>query len=427
MESNLFAYLTIAAAVISFVIGTVYNINIGLLCVITGFIASIICGGTGGELVGALSSSNIILLLGVMFMFTIANKNGTMEKLCLKLLKLAKGKKAFMPFAFAITGAIVCGVGAGGGSTSALLAAPSAAMSKKTGLKPMLMATTTLHGIFAGQFTPVSSAAIPILGFLAANGLGHVGGKLLVWNIVIEFCAVILCYFIFGGKELFKKGEEAVYQIDDSADSTFKLNNWVSILCIAALVCAILFTDLNVGLTAFTLGVIMILVDVKNGLRDIQIIKAIPWQSLVMLIGAMTLLTVMEQAGGTALIVQGIQSLNLGIFGLLLVIAASGLISFYATSVPVILALLPLAIQLCTEMGMTDAIPGMCVAICIAGTIVDVSPVSNSGALFLASANADIEDEATQRKLFRAQFGYGFAQIAVSAIVCWLLFVVLGL
>ncbi len=428
MESQLLAYLTIAAAVISFVVGTVFNINIGILCVITGFIASIIAGGNGGELIASLSASNIIMLLGVMYMFTVANKNGTMEKICSILLKLAKGKKLLMPLAFAITGGIVCGVGAGGASTSALLASPSANMAKKTGLKPMLMTATTMHGIFAGQFTPVSSAAIPILAFLAGAGYGGLALKLMIWNIVIEFLAVVLSYFVFGGKGMLKGGKGEIFDIDvKDADTKFTTGNWVTIICIAILIYVILGTKFNVGLTALLLGTVMILVDRKNGLKDVAVIKAVPWQSLVMVIGAMTLLDMMADAGGTTLIVNGIQSLNIGLFGLLLLIAASGLISFYATSVPVILALLPLGIELCNNMGLSAVIPGLVVAICIAGTIVDVSPMSNSGALFLAASSSLISDEAESRKLFRTQFLYGFVQIALSAVFCWLIFVVLGL
>lgn len=422
-----FAIATITAVVISFVVGTVFNINIGLLCIITGFLASVLCGKGGNQIVIALSPTVFILMVGILFMYTIANKNGTFGKICNILLKLVRGNRVLMIFAFALTGGAVCGLGAGGLGTSSLMCGPAAAMAKKIKVDPLLMSTTTMHGIFAGQFSPVSALAIPILAYLAKAGFPGLGGKIMVWNMVIELLAVIVAFIIFGGRELLKSSKEDTYTLDlkEGTDTKFNLQNWVTVICILLLIVNILTIRLNIGLIALSLGIIMLMFEVKKGLKDTSVIMAMPWGMVLMITGTMALLSVMGEAGGTALIVKGIHSLNIGVFGLLLLIAAAGVISFYALSLPVILAILPLAIELCKVLASPQLIPGMMIAICVASTIVDVSPMSNNGALFLASMSTENESDA--KRMFNKMFAYGAAQIIIWSIICWLLFVILGL
>lgn len=419
-------YALIIAVIVSFALGTIFNFNVGLLCIVTGFIALVVCGGTGAEIISVLSTSTIALMVGIMFMFTIANKNGTIEKLCNKMLRTVHGKSFLMPFAFAIVGAIVCGTGAGGMATCALMCNPAAGMSKKVKVDPLLMSTTTMHGTFMGQFTPVSAMAVPVLAYLQEAGIDGLEFKIMGWNLALEFVAVVVAFIIFGGLKLVKSKDSITIDLGE-IDDTFNVQNWISLACIVLLLVAIIFTELNLGILALTLGFIMLLVSRKHGMDDGSIIKAMPWNSIVMIVGAMALMTLMADSGGTELIVGAIQSLNLGTFGLLILFLVAGLMSFYATSIPVVLAILPLAIQLCNVLGTDGIIPGVVVAICIVATIVDVSPMSNNGGMMLSSAAALIDDSTAVSKMFKKLFYYGLTQIVLWSVICWLLFVVIGL
>ncbi len=430
----MFAVATIIALVISFVVGSILNINIGLLAVVTGYIACVLFGdGTGEILISSIPQSYIILIFGIMFLFTIATKNGTIEKLCNMLLKAVKGNKILMPFAFALVGFVSSAAGAPGMSAVGLLCAPSATMAKKTGMDPVLLSNSALHGIFAGQFSPISNMGVGLVGLLAYMGINSPGLpiKVALWNFVMQLIMVFVAFVVFGGLKLIKEakstGSSVVIDPDKIGDTKFTKANWVSLISILLLIVNVFTLDLDMGIVGFALGLINCIMLRKEGMSDSAIIKAVPWNSIVLLIGTMTLINVLDQAGGFEMIANAIQSLNLGIVSVLLVIFLTGLISFYSMSGPVMIAMVPLAVNLCSSIGRPDIVAGSIIAICVAGIMVDASPLSNSGAMFLAASAAVDEEGNTTQTIYNKMFGWGIGVMIFGSLLSWLLFVVLKL
>lgn len=428
----MFAQAVIIAVIMAFVIGTAFNMNVGLLCIIAGYFASLLFGpaGNGSEIIKSIPVDTIVLSVGVLFMFQVANKNGTIEKICNFLLKLVKGKKVFMPFTFALVGFLITAAGSSGVNSTALMCAPSATMAKKTKIDPSLFAICTMHGIFAGHFVPISGMAVNVNSQLAKLGITDMALKLMGWNIAVEFILVFVAFAMFGGLKLLRDGDN-VYKLDaKESDTTFNVQNWISLLSIVILILNIFTLKLNLGIVAAVLGLINIIVariQGTKGVSDNDVIRSVPWNSVVMVIGAMSIVALMQTAGSTQLIVDGIHSLNIGIFSILLIIMAAGLISYYSVSVPVIVAMIPLIIEFSNSLQRPEWIPGAIAAVCVAAVIVDVSPMSNNGAMFLAAASAIAEDQNSTQIMFKKLLGYGASLIVFGSLLCWLLLVVLGL
>ncbi|MFA9422342.1 MAG: SLC13 family permease [Sedimentibacter sp.] len=423
------AWMTIIAAILAFSLGTIANLNIGVLCIGFGFLASLVSGGTGSELVDALSASNVFIFVGVNLLFTAAFKNGFIQVLCDKLLYATGGRRWVMPFAFAAVGGIVAGIGAGAAPAAALMASPAMTMAKKTKIPTFLMAVVVLHGIFIGMYSPLSGFAIPILA-LITNSVGvNIAGKLFIWSALFEITALVVAFLLFGGLKLIKEdkelGSERIGIEGVAKPAKFDSSHYVTIISLILLFAGVMTMGrtFNIGIGAIALGLIVIIFSRKKGVTDVDVIKAMPWGTIMLVIGAMTLMTMMENVGGTKLIIAGIQSLNLGIYSALLLIILAGLTSFYASSLAIVLALIPMAILLMTDMGMAYAIPGLTIAICISATMVDVSPVSNNGALFVA-ANS-VADPESNAGLFKKMFAYGFAMIFLGSIFSFIALVLL--
>ncbi|MDF3000085.1 MAG: hypothetical protein K0Q48_204 [Bacillota bacterium] len=427
----MFAVATIVALVVSFSLGAIFSINIGLLSIVTGYIACVLLGdGTGDTLIASIPQEFIVLIVGILFLFAIATKNGTIEKLCNKLLKLVKGNRILMPFAFAFTGFFLSGVGAPGMSAVGLLSSPAATMAQKTKMDPVLLIVSSLHGIFAGQFSPISNMGVGLIALVGYMGINS-PMKVALWNLVFQFIMVFLAFVIFGGFKLIKeaKSNGSSFSIDLEAigDTKFSTANWITIVSIGLLIVNAFTLDLNMGILGVALGLINCIFTKKEGITDGAIIKVIPWNSIVLLIGSMTLIGLVEKSGGMELIVTGIQSLNLGIVSILLFILLTGLISFFSMSGPVMMAMVPLAVKFCGSIDRPDLISGSIIAICIAGIMVDASPLSNSGALFVASNAALYEDLDMSQKLFRRMFRWGVFVLLFGSLLSWLLMVVLGI
>jgi hypothetical protein len=74
------------------------------------------------------------------------------------------------------------------------------------------------------------------------------------------------------------------------------------------------------------------------------------------------------------------------------------------------------------QVGGTDLM-ALLSSIIVCGFVVDLSPLSTTGALFIANAPAT----ADKTKLFRNMLIWGLSMSVVGAVVCWLAFTVLGL
>lgn len=425
---EMLAYYTIGALILAFVLGTLLKINIGLLAVGLGYIALLLCGSTGVEIIDALSDDNIIMFVGVNLLFTAAYKNGFFTIFCEKLLRLAGGRRWIMPIVFSLVGFIVGTMGAGGVPAVALLASPGMTMCKKAKIPPFLMAAMVNHGIFAGTFSPLSTYAIPIYGFLTKNGI-DISGRVWLWTMIFELAAAIILFFVFGGISMFKedktkdKGErlEAVLS-KEPGSAKFTLAHWVTIASLIVLIVLVLIFGYKIGLVAIVLGLIITVFSAREGTTEAQIIGGMPWGMICLIIGTMALVQIMQDAGGVTLVVDAIMSLNIGIIGLLLLLLVAALMAFFTSSLAVIMAILPMGLLLATNMGQAGLIIGFAIALCNSAKFTDISPLSSSGALMVA-ANTAIDPE--NPGLFNKLFRYAGALIVIGPVVTWLLFVVL--
>jgi di/tricarboxylate transporter len=290
-------------------------------------------------------------------------------------------------------------------------------------IKPFLMITVVMHGIFAGMYSPISTFAIPVFALLRESGY-DISGTILLWTAAIEILAVIVVFLLFGGIHLIREDRRKNGRISvsyDGKEQKFKLAHLVTFMAILILLVGVIFLKFNLGFLSIVLGLVCLAFSYQDGLTDGKIIKEMPWSTIVLVIGAMTLMTMMADVGGTQLVVDGIKALDIGLFGALLMIFAAALTSFYASSQAIILAVLPMGMMLVEQMGHPQLVPGMAIAICVAATIVDISPVSASGALMCAAAAPHLETEEEKNRLFKKLFAYGFSLIFIASIILWIL------
>jgi hypothetical protein len=81
-----------------------------------------------------------------------------------------------------------------------------------------------------------------------------------------------------------------------------------------------------------------------------------------------------------------------------------------------------MAKPLLQQVGGTDLM-ALLSSIIVCGFVVDLSPLSTTGAVFIA--NCPPKEDKT--KLFRNMLIWGLSMSVVGAVVCWLAFTVLGL
>ena len=151
--------------------------------------------------------------------------------------------------------------------------------------------------------------------------------------------------------------------------------------------------------------------------------KAMPWGTILMVTGVTVLVQLMSTVGGMDLFAALIAKMSTAYTVTLVAGFWSGLVSAYASTTGVILpAFLPMAKPLLQQVGGTDLM-ALLSSIIVCGFVVDLSPLSTTGAVFIANC----PPTADNTKLFRNMLIWGLSMSVVGAVVCWLAFTVLGL
>src|SRR5206468_7122054 len=93
--------LSIVALILAIVISCVSRFNVGLLSIAFAFLVGVVFGRMSvAEVMAAFPSSLFLTLIGVMFFFSQAAVNGTLDKITQSSLKLARGRVGMIPVIF---------------------------------------------------------------------------------------------------------------------------------------------------------------------------------------------------------------------------------------------------------------------------------------------------------------------------------------
>src|SRR6186713_2925079 len=182
MSHHVTAILVLAAI---FAIGTLRQINMGLLGITAGF---------PGDL--------FIILVGVTYLFAIANNNGTVDWLVHAAVRAVRGRVALIPWVmFAIT-ALLTAVGSVVPAAVAIVAPIALGFAVRYRINPVLMGLLVVNGATAGGFSPISIFGSIVNGVVESSNLE--GNPTLLWisSFVFNLVLSVVVFFMFGGREL---------------------------------------------------------------------------------------------------------------------------------------------------------------------------------------------------------------------------------
>ena len=450
MEISLAAIMSMIALAIVVVISCINeDLNVGFLSIGFAIIVGGVWGGlTGAKVMGSFPLSLFMILVGVTFMFGMAQTNGTMEKLTSYSVRLCKGNTALIPLIVYVLTTFVTTIGPGNIAGCALMAPVAMAIASRVGMPAFLMTLIVVGAANGAAFSPFAPTGIISNGIIAkmAPGLGIAADQLngLAWKIhfnstLAQGLINIGGFFVLGGWAWIQKQRGASLDIDELAPKPepFNKHQWLTLGMVGLLILMVIFPGLpafkpffkanawlanmlsNVGSVAFVLSGVLMLTGSGDSKASV---KVMPWGVIMMVCGVSVLIDVMDQAGGLNAMVKMIGAISntttinfwLGLI--------PGIISAYSSSSGVVMPMfLPMVPGLVKEIGGGNPI-AMISAINVGSHIVDTSPLSTLGALCIACAG-EHEDKA---KLFRKLLMWGLAMSVVGAVVCYVFFGLLG-
>ncbi len=414
--------ISLIALLVAILISVVFSsLNIGAVALAL----SLVVGYFGGLKVDAIlkgfPTSLFILLAGTTYLFSIANTNGTLEKVSRYAVSAVRGRAALLPIALFLLAFGLSSMGPGQITTSALLAGPSMLLAEQVGISPLLMALVVGNGAQAGAMSPIAPPGIISANLLAKVGLTGVGGYLWLNMLIVHAAVTVLAYFMFGGLRLWKAGTtESAAALLGMKVEPFTRGQVATLVGIFALIASVVAFKVDLGLGAFLVGALLSLF---KAVDEPKAIKGMPWGTILMVTGVTVLVNLMSNVGGIDLFAKLIAKMSSA--GTVTLVAGfwAGLVSAYASTTGVILpAFLPMAPSLLKQVGGENLL-ALVSSIIVCGFIVDLSPLSTTGAVFISNAGP----KADKNKLFRDMLIWGLSMSVVGAVVSWLAFTVLHL
>ncbi len=409
------AYISLAALVVAILVSCFTELNVGILALALAWIVGVYVGGMPlNEVIAGFPVSLFLTLAGVTLLFTQAQLNGTLDRIAHRAVRVCRGNAGLIPIMFFVLGCALASVGPGNVSTAALLAPMAMAVAGRAAIPAFLMIIMVGNGAQAGSLSPFAPTGVIVNGLMEKIGLP--GNEWFTYwtNLVAHAIVAFGGYAAFGGLKLFHS-RAAVTIEHKPEDILLDTSNLITIAVITALLIGVLFFGVNVGMGAFAGAVILA---IARAADHKEAVKRMPWSVIVMMSGVTVLIALMERTGGLDLFTSALARLATPgtITGVIAFV--TGLISVYSSTSGVVLpAFLPTIPGLIERLGGGDPL-AIAASMNIGAHLVDLSPLSTTGALCIAA----IASGENVRSVFNKLLAWGLSMTIVGGILCYLFF-----
>ena len=338
------------------------------------------------KVVAGFPTSLFITLAGMTFLFAVAKVNGTLNIVAGKVSSLARNNMKLLPIIFFFMSAVLSAVGPGPIVVTALMAPIALSIADQEDIPPVLMACMVMSGCLAGGLSPLSPSGIVANTLAAEIGVTNYTPIFICVMIVSSIQGVVF-YLFFGGLKINGKGSS----LDKAED--FDADQKTTLVVISAAVLAMLLFKTDIGLTGFTGGVILLLINPK---RQKDAIANVGWETLLLISGVSILIKVISTAGGIKALIDFFSSIMSPGVSTAIMAMIAGLMSTVSSASGVVMpTLIPTSAGIAQNMGTVSA-ASIVAAIVVGSHAVTYSPFSTIGAISLASAG----EKADKNKLF---------------------------
>ena len=405
-----YAALSLVFLIGAILIGFFRKINMGFVAFGLSLVLAQIAGVKSGTVITGFPTKLFVTLLGVMFLFSIAQQNRTLELLARKIVNMAGNRTNLIPIIVYIFSTILAGVGPGTVPVMSLMAVFTCSLAAEMKTSPVLLSATSVLGAAAGGLTPIAPTGI--LGLSLAEEQGITGIEFpYAANMVMAMTVYFIVIYIV------LKGYRLKSAVDLSVKEKISSNTQqkITLAGIAVLVVTVIFMGFDVGLMSYTIAFVLLLFRVADEKKSVA---SIPWGTLLMISGINMLMALVIQLGGIDLLASGLARLMSpvtapGVMGL-----TAGIMSWFSSTSGVVMpTLIPTVTDVAAQVGGGVSTLALLSAITNTASAAGMSPISTGGSMGLAAytqiANPTEEERS---KLFIQLFAVSIGGVIVIAL-----------
>jgi di/tricarboxylate transporter len=200
---------SILALVAMFVIATILPVNMGIVAFVGAFlIGTLVADQTAEEIAAGLPAQLFLALVGITYLFAIAQNNGTIDWIVSLAVRAVRGRVAAIPWIMFFLAATLTAVGAVSPGAVAIIAPIALGFAAQYRISPLMMGLMVIHGAQAGGFSPISIYGGITNGVVEAAGLPLNEMVTFAASFVVNFIVAIGLFVVLGGRQLLRQRAE---------------------------------------------------------------------------------------------------------------------------------------------------------------------------------------------------------------------------
>ncbi len=458
---------SLVVLVAMFLIASFLPVHLGALAFATAYGIGLIFGVTSDKILAGFPSELFVLLVGVTFLFALAQTNGTIDWIVERGVGLVRGRVALVPWLmFGLTTLIVA-MGSLNAAGLACVAPIAMRCASRFKINPLMMALMIGLGSYGGGFSPISPLGVIVNGALSKSELPTSPGMLFLLNLGFATVVAAGVYLALGGLQLWRRGVVPASDVgsrpspgDDTSDrpadwprqvvapssphgspavpatgrvvmertthvgvatsapgGRVSRQQALTLLGIGSLVAGVLVFGMDVGLLAFLIAAPLSMYATDAGPQEV--LKKVPWGVVLLIAGVLTYVGVLETLGTLDYVGNLVKSGASPLIALLIVCYVGAFVSAFAATSGVLVATIPFLIPL-LQSNHSVSVLGAVAAMTVSSTIVDLSPMSTNGAVLLAS-----QEGMAERVFFKRLLSWAVITVVAAPPLAWAAFIVL--
>ena len=436
--------ITILALVVIFAIATVLPINMGALAFVAAFLVGTLSVGLStDDILAGFPSELVLTLIGVTYLFAIAQNNGTVDLLVRGAVKLVGGHVAAIPWIMFFVTAVLTAIGALSPAAVAIIAPIALTFAARHGISPLLMGMMVIHGAQGGGFSPISVYGVTVNDIVEEAGLPNSSIQVFFGSLFFNLAIALVLFVVLGGRKLLGRKVAAVplehaehahgtvvrghgaapgpavggdddEHIHPDVAQPVRFEQILTLIGLAVVAVLALVFDLDIGFVSISVAVVLALFSAQ---QHKGAVTQISWSTILLIAGVLTFVFVLQEAGTIDYVGEAVTGIGAPLLVALLLCYIGAVVSAFASSVAIIAVAIALAVPF-LQGGDIGAV-GVVVALSVASTIVDVSPFSTNGALVLANAQ-DVDKD----RFYKQILAYAGIVVVAGPLLAWLTFAV---
>lgn len=399
-------------------IGFIKKVNIGILAIGASLILGTVGGMTGSEILSGFNAKLFITLVGVSFLFSLAQDNGTIEIVAKKAIALTGNKTYLIPLILFLVSGVLSALGPGNIPVGNLMTIVAVTVAVSMGENPFLFALAAKVAANGFTLSPLAPAGVLMVSLGEQAGFEDFIIKVM-WNGII-WATIIFILFCIYFKFWRIKPKGNIKENDILKTEKLNKSQIFTLICILIMVVLVVVFGMNVGLASFLMAAVLSISGVVN---DKKALREVPWGTLILICGVGVLMNVVIELGGLDLLSGALLSIMTPKTAAPIMAVTASVLSFFSSTTGVVMpSLIPTLGPIVHTLGTgTAGFVNLSSVVITSSLSSAFSPASTGGALILAAymtaSNSKDKDEEQNRL---------FGKLLIIAVVCVFINVVLS-